>query len=94
MNVVSGALMEPQLAFYKIANVPHSALNSVCSSGGGQQTDPGARSWHRAAAVRAVPTQHTVGAESQTPHSLYARAAVPSGAGVHQGELRVQSPAL
>lgn len=59
------------------------------------QTDDsgGSRSWWRRA-DGAVSTQHPAGPKPAAPDSVHAGAAVPAGAGVRQGELRLQAPPL
>lgn len=71
------------------------------SSGGGQtDADGGCRSCARGArsrwgaADRAVPARRPARPQPAPPDRVHARTAVPSGAGVWQGELRLQAPPL
>lgn len=60
---------------------------------GGGQTDAG-NGRRRRAAAGAVPAQRLARPKSTAPDGVHAGAAVPTGARVWQGELRLQTPAV
>ncbi|KAF7650816.1 hypothetical protein LDENG_00119820 [Lucifuga dentata] len=61
---------------------------------GGGQTDAGSGRRARRGAAGHVPAQRAARPKPATPDGVHARAAVPVGTGVRQGELRVQTAAL
>lgn len=70
----------------------HFSVRGQSDAGGGGHTRY-AR-WRRRGPDGAVPARRPARPEQAAPDGFYARAAVPAGAGVRQGELRLQTAAL
>lgn len=80
-----------------VVKCPHVQTVNSCFcvrplSVGGQTDAAGGR--QRRGAAGAVPAQHPARPQPAAPDGVHARAAVPSGAGVREGELRLQAPAV
>ena len=71
--------------------VRHFSVRGQTDACGGRRRSPRPR---RRGADRDVPAQRPARPKPAAPDSFHARAAVPAGAGVREGELRVQTPAL